>query len=92
LRTTKQFSVTLPNAMAAMVRDKVECGEYASESEVVRDGLRALAARDKAMERWLKKEAGPALDAVRADPTRGRTLPQVRATLAALHKRTKKTR
>ncbi len=30
-------------------------GEYASESEVIRDGLRALMARDKAVEGWLRK-------------------------------------
>jgi putative addiction module CopG family antidote len=30
--------------MAQLVRAKVESGEYASESEVIRDGLRALEA------------------------------------------------
>ncbi|WP_374200825.1 type II toxin-antitoxin system ParD family antitoxin [Inquilinus sp. Marseille-Q2685] len=34
MRTTQQFSVTLPNEMADMVRAKVASGEYASESEV----------------------------------------------------------
>jgi len=29
----------------------VASGEYATESEVIRDGLRALAARDAAMEK-----------------------------------------
>ena len=42
MRTTQQFSITLPHEMAEMVRTKVESGEYASESEVIRDGLRAL--------------------------------------------------
>jgi len=45
MRSTRQFSVTLPNEMADMVRGKVASGEYASESEVIRDGLRALQAR-----------------------------------------------
>lgn len=61
MRTTQQFSVTLPNEMAAHVRAKVASGEYASESEVIRDGLRALQARDKAMETWLLGEVAPAL-------------------------------
>ncbi|MFT3964402.1 MAG: type II toxin-antitoxin system RelE/ParE family toxin [Sphingobium sp.] len=37
--------MTLPKDMAAQVRAKVASGEYASESEVIRDGLRALQAR-----------------------------------------------
>jgi antitoxin ParD1/3/4 len=32
--------------MAAMIKARVASGEYATESEVVRDGLRALLARD----------------------------------------------
>ena len=35
--------------MADLIRAKVEAGEYASESEVIRDGLRVLIARDQ---RW----------------------------------------
>ena len=38
MRTTQQFSITLTHEMAEMVRAKVESGEYASESEVIRDG------------------------------------------------------
>ena len=38
MRTTKQMSITLTHEMAEMVRAKVESGEYASESEVIRDG------------------------------------------------------
>ena len=46
MRTTQQFSITLPNEMAELVRSKVAAGEYATESEVIRDGLRTLATRD----------------------------------------------
>ena len=42
MRTTKQFSITLPNEMADAVKTKVAAGEYATESEVIRDGLRVL--------------------------------------------------
>ena len=38
MRSTQQFSITLPNEMADAVRAKVAAGEYATESE-------ALAAR-----------------------------------------------
>lgn len=82
MRSTQQFSVTLPNEMAAQVRAKVASGEYASESEVIRDGLRALQARERAMEDWLRNVALPSYDAYRADPARGLSLDEVKAGLA----------
>lgn len=42
MRTTQQMSITLPNEMAEFVREKVARGDYASDSEVLRDALRAL--------------------------------------------------
>lgn len=83
MRTTQQMSITLPNEMADAVKAKVRKGEYASESEVIRDGLRALMARDRAVESWLHQQVGPAHDALRADPSRAVTAEQVRARLAA---------
>ncbi|WP_284775820.1 type II toxin-antitoxin system ParD family antitoxin [Agrobacterium sp. lyk4-40-TYG-31] len=68
MRTTKSLSVTLPLDMAEMVKAKVASGEYATESEVVRDGLRTLVARDAAVERWLKEDASAAYDAHKAKP------------------------
>jgi putative addiction module CopG family antidote len=85
MRTTQQFSITLPNEMADVVKAKVLAGEYATESEVIRDGLRALLARDRAVETWLSKQVGPAYDALKADPSRAVTADQVRARLAAEH-------
>ena len=87
MRTTQQMSITLPNELALAVRAKVTSGEYASESEVIRDGLRVLMARDRAVDRWLKTQVGPAYDALKADPARAVTAAQVRARLAAEHKR-----
>jgi antitoxin ParD1/3/4 len=85
MRTTQQLSITLPNEMVDAVKAKVRAGEYASESEVIRDGLRALLARDRAVESWLREQVGPAYDALKADPARAVTADQVRARLAALH-------
>ncbi|MFG6447450.1 type II toxin-antitoxin system ParD family antitoxin [Roseateles sp. BYS180W] len=85
MRTTQQMSITLPNDMADVVKSKVRSGEYASESEVIRDGLRALMARDRAVEGWLLSQVGPAYDALKADPSRAVTAEQVRARLAAEH-------
>ena len=87
MRTTQQFSITLPNEMADAVKTKVAAGEYASESEVIRDGLRALMARDRAMENWLRQEVAPAYDALKLDPARAVTVDQVRARLAAEHRK-----
>lgn len=47
MRTTQAFSITLPLDMAEMVKAKVASGEYATESEVIRDGLRTLVARGR---------------------------------------------
>lgn len=85
MRTTQQLSITLPNEMADVVKAKVQAGEYATESEVIRDGLRALLARDRAVENWLLQQVGPAYDALKADPSRAVSADQVRARLAAEH-------
>ena len=90
MRTTQQFSVTLPNEMADMVRNKVTSGEYASESEVIRDGLRALQARDRAVENWLRDQVVPAYDAMKADPSRAVSVGDVRKILTTAHKRAAK--
>ena len=92
MRTTRQLSVTLPVEMADMIRTKVASGEYASESEVIRDGLRALAARDKAVESWLHRDVAPAYDAMKANPRRGLSAKSVRANLAAEAKKVRKAR
>ena len=87
MRTTQQLSITLPKDMADMVKAKVQTGEYASESEVIRDGLRALLARERAVDNWLREQVGPAYDALKADPASAVTAEQVRARLAAEHTR-----
>ena len=86
MRSTQQFSITLPNEMADAVRAKVASGEYATESEVIRDGLRALLARDRAVETWLRDEVATAYDALKAAPSRAVSAAQVRARLATVPK------
>ena len=86
MRTTQQLSITLPTEMAGLVKAKVASGDYATESEVIRDGLRALMARDRAMEQWLRTQVGPAHDALMADPSRAVPIAQVRKRLAATHR------
>lgn len=82
MRSTKQLSITLPNEMADTVKAKVAAGEYATESEVIRDGLRALLARDQAMEAWLREQVIPAAQALKAAPEQALSADQVREHLA----------
>lgn len=82
MRSAQQFSITLPTELAELVRSKVASGEYATDSEVIRDGLRTLAARDRAVESWLRNTVAPTYDALKADPSRALTGDQVRQRLA----------
>ncbi|MBS0296904.1 MAG: type II toxin-antitoxin system ParD family antitoxin [Proteobacteria bacterium] len=90
MRTTRQLSITLPIEMADMVQAKVASGSYASESEVIRDGLRVLADRDAVIERWLREQVLPSYDALMEDPARAipadRVLAEAQAILDARKK------
>ncbi len=86
MRTTRPISVTLPHDMAAMVEAKVASGEYATESEVIRDGLRALQARDAAVEKWLRDEVAKSYDEFAADPNIGIPADEVMARLRASYR------
>ena len=87
MRSTQQFSITLPNDMAETVRAKVASGQYATESEVIRDGLRTLVARDRAVEAWLRTEVAAAHDALKVSRSRAVPASKVRARLAEVHQK-----
>lgn len=70
MRTTQQYSITLPHEMAEIVESKVQSGHYASVSEVLRDGVRALMERDAAFEKWLREDAAASYDEYKADPSK----------------------
>ena len=72
MRTTQQFSITLPHDMAEVVERKIQSGAYASVSEVMRDGVRALIERDAAIERWLREEVVPGHIEHLSDPSEAR--------------------
>lgn len=81
MRTTRQLSITLPIEMADSIRARVHSGEYASESEVIRDGLRTLFARDEMVERWLREHVSQTYDAHVDNPSRGIPASEVRSIL-----------
>lgn len=61
---TQKRTFSLPDEHAAFIDDSVAAGKYASASEVIRAGLRALQERDAAIEKWLKDEVSATYDAV----------------------------
>jgi putative addiction module CopG family antidote len=86
MRSTHPISITLPHDMAAMVKSKVASGEYATESEVIRDGLRTLQARDAAIESWLRNEVAKSYDEYAADPGIGIPAEEVMTRLRASYR------
>jgi antitoxin ParD1/3/4 len=76
---------SLPAEQAKFIDSQVRTGAYASGSEVVRAGLRALKERDAAVEQWLKEEVAPVYDAMKSDPDRGISAHKVFAAVRAHH-------
>jgi antitoxin ParD1/3/4 len=71
MQGVEKLSIALTPEMAAMVRDAVRTGEYASTSEVIRDALRLWKAEQAARARAIEElrrlwregiESGPAED------------------------------
>jgi len=78
-------TISLPDEHASYIDHKVRSGDYASASEVVRAGLRALQERDRAIEGWLRNQVAPTYDAMLADPSRGIPAQSVFDEIRALH-------
>ena len=85
-------TVSLPAEQATYIESLVASGAYASASEVVRAGLRALQERDAAVERWLRDEVVPVYDAMHADPQRALSAEDVFEMIRARHAERLKTR
>lgn len=63
-------NISLPKELEAYVDAKVEAGEYAHASEVVRDGIRLLMREEAEKLEWLRK----AIALGEADIAAGRTI------------------
>jgi len=85
--TPQAIRIILPQDISNRVQENVRSGAYASESEVLCDGLPPLLERDQAVQNWLEQQVGPAYDALKADPSRALSIEQVRARLAAEYAR-----
>lgn len=77
--TKRTFSLTAEQA--EFIERKVGSGQYASGSEVIRAGLRAMQERDAAVERWLRGEVVPVFDDMQAHPEAALPASEVRAEL-----------
>lgn len=90
MSAVEKRTISLPLEHAAYVDGLVASGQYASASEVIRAGLRALRERDDAVERWLREEVAPVFDEMKADPSRGLPAQVVFDELRAHHARRSK--
>jgi len=70
MAATEKRTFSLPAEQSAFIDQLVQSGAYATSSEVIRAGLRALQERDAAVERWLNKDVAPTYDRMKADPAR----------------------
>lgn len=85
MSTIEKRTISLPSEHATFIDAKVASGAYASASEVVRAGLRALQERDEAVERWLRDEVAPTYDRMQSDPKRGVSASKVFNDIRARH-------
>jgi antitoxin ParD1/3/4 len=67
-------NISLPPELEEYVDAKVECGEYAHASEVVRDGIRLLMQREAEKLEWLRNAIAEGL----ADVESGNVIPDDR--------------
>ena len=78
---TREISVTLPEQLATWVKQKVDAGEYASETDVITDALEHLVDDATSLDQWLREDVIAALEDYDADPSQAFTSEQIRQEL-----------
>ena len=85
MAASRKRTFSLPAEQARYIDNLVASGGYATSSEVIRAGLRALQERDAAVDRWLRDEVVPVAAAVQADSGRAISADRVFAEVRELH-------
>jgi antitoxin ParD1/3/4 len=68
IMASERLTITLTPELLEFVRERSAGGDYNSDSEVIRDGLRLLKERDEAVKKWLKEQVVPAYLDFKANP------------------------
>jgi antitoxin ParD1/3/4 len=91
MERAEKLSITLPANLARIVREKVESGAYASNSEVIREALRDWQERDMERVQRLAKIRQDIEDAI-SDPGPSISAEEVFARLRDANKKAVRTR
>jgi Arc/MetJ-type ribon-helix-helix transcriptional regulator len=87
MRSTQDFSVALHNEKTDAGRVELVARDRAAESKVICDGRRAPLAREQAFDNWLRGDVAAAYDALKSDPSTAISFHQIKARLAARHRK-----
>ena len=58
----REIRILVPENVENLLRQKMETGNYASEAEIIADGLAAIEDRDDSVEQWLANDVAQAYD------------------------------
>jgi len=70
----REIRILVPENVENLLLRKMETGEYASEADLIADGLAAIEERDDVVEYWLANDVAQAYDRWHADPSRSISL------------------
>ncbi len=85
-RTASPMTITLPSGQKAFVEERIRLGRFASASEVVRAGLRALEREEAHLDEWMRQKVEEALNDPEPDILAEEVFAELRARNAALAK------
>ncbi|HMF66421.1 MAG TPA: type II toxin-antitoxin system ParD family antitoxin [Phyllobacterium sp.] len=85
MAAAEKRTFSLPSEQARYIDKLVKSGTYATSSEVIRAGLRALQERDAAVERWLREEVVPVAANMQANPENAISIDDVFSGIRQLH-------
>lgn len=58
----REIRILVPENVESLLRRKMETGKYASEADLIADGLAAIEDRDDTVEQWLANDVAQAYD------------------------------